>query len=45
MIDVRRKFINAAMRAMSEEKANEWADRLERFADANNVGALLKPAS
>lgn len=44
MIDVRRKFINAAMRAMSEEKANEWADRLERFGDANDVGALLKPA-
>lgn len=44
MMEVRSKFISAATRAMSEASANEWADRLERFADAQDIGALLKPA-
>ena len=44
MMEVRRKFISAATRAISEASANEWADRLERFADAQDIGALLKPA-
>ncbi|MFN3891576.1 MAG: MmgE/PrpD family protein [Beijerinckiaceae bacterium] len=45
LADVRRKFVSAAMRAMSEERANAWANRIERFVDAPRVGPLLDPAS
>lgn len=42
--DVRRKFVGAALRVMSEEQANAWADRIERFAEAPRLRPLLDPA-
>lgn len=41
--DVRAKFCTAAQGAMSEEQAAAWADRISRFVEAPNVGALLGP--
>lgn len=41
--DVRRKFLGAAARAISEEKAAAWADRIERFVEAPRIGPLLEP--
>lgn len=41
--DVRRKFVTAACRVMDSDKANAWADRIERFGETPNIGALLEP--
>lgn len=41
--DVRRKFVTAASGVMDGDKANAWADRIERFGQAAHVGPLLEP--
>jgi 2-methylcitrate dehydratase len=41
--DVRAKFIGAASRKMSEEKATAWASRIETLVDAPGVGSVLTP--
>ncbi len=41
--DVRRKFVTAASHIMESDKANAWADRIERIGEASQIGPLLEP--